>query len=146
MNRRSFVLPSIATPGQMLKKFYKMLEDKERAWRNSFGDDISTPEKRAQARRHFNWVDHGILRVWWTNFYPVAKGVYRSNHPSAERLAAYKAKGIKSVLNLRGISKFSFYLFEKEACDALGLNLTSIHMSATRLPTVERILELEAHF
>lgn len=145
-NGRIFVPSSIATPEHMLKKIYKLLEDKERAWRNSFGDDISTPAKRAEAQRHFDWVDHGILRIWWTNFFAVAEGVYRSNHPSQKRLASYKNKGIKSILNLRGISNYSFYLFEKEACDALGLNLTSIHMSATRLPTVERILELESHF
>jgi len=130
----------------MFANLIKTLEHKERAWRESFGDDISTPIKRRQAQRHYDWVDHGILRKFWTNFYPVADGVFRSNQPSGKRLAAYKAKGIKSILNLRGDSRYSYYLFEKEACDALGLGLTNINLSATELPSLATLLTLEAHF
>jgi len=133
-------------PGVMFSKLIKKLEVSERAWRESFGDDISTPAKRRQAQRHFDWVDHGILRKWWTNFHPVANGVFRANQPSAKRLRAYKAQGIRSVLNLRGDSKYSYYLFEREACDALGLELTNINLSATALPSKVTLLELERHF
>jgi protein tyrosine/serine phosphatase len=130
----------------MFAKLYKSLEDRERAWRQSFGNDISTPAKRRATRWHFNWVDHGILRVFWTNFFSVATGVYRSNQPSPERLEKYKAMGIKSVINLRGTSLYSHYLFEKESCDAQGLTLIDIPMSATALPTRETLLELDQHF
>lgn len=130
----------------MLKKFLKYLEDRERAWRESFGNDISTPAKRREARRHFNWVDHGILRVYWTNYFQVAEGVYRSNQPSPERLITYRDNGIKSVLNLRGTSLYSYYLFEHEACTELGLSLTDQNMSATELPDIETIWTLENYF
>jgi len=130
----------------MFSKLIKSLEDRERAWREGFGDDISTPAKRRQAQRHFDWVDHGILRKLWTNFHPVAAGVFRSNQPSAKRLADYKAKGIKSILNLRGDSRYSYYLFEREACEALDLGLTNIHLSADTLPSRATLLTLERHF
>jgi len=130
----------------MLSKALKYLEDKERAWRESFGDSIATPAKRRQAQRHFDWVDHGILRRFWTNFHPVATGVYRSNQPSAHRLRRYKARGIRSILNLRGTSLYSYYLFEREACDALGLSLTDINLSANELPSRETLIELEGYF
>ncbi|MFT5158511.1 MAG: protein tyrosine/serine phosphatase [Paracoccaceae bacterium] len=130
----------------MFSKLLKSLEDRERAWRNSFGNDISTPAKRREAKRHFNWVDHAFLRIWWTNFYPVAEGVYRSNQPSPARLQSYKDRGIKSVLNLRGTSLFSYYLFESEKCTDLGLKLVDIHTSATQLPTLEILLEIEHQF
>ncbi|MBZ0129260.1 MAG: tyrosine-protein phosphatase [Rhodobacteraceae bacterium] len=130
----------------MLSRLLKSLEDRERAWRESFGNDISTPAKRRQARWHFNWVDHGILRYWWTNFDQVAPGVYRSNQPSPARLARYRDRGIRSVLNLRGTSLYSYYLFEHEACAALGLSLTDINLFPTALPTREAIFELEGHF
>jgi len=130
----------------MLTKFVKSLEDKERAWRESFGDDISTPEKRRQAQRHFDWVDHGILRKFWTNFYPVADGVFRSNQPSAKRLATLSEIGIKSILNLRGTSTYSYHLFEVESCRQLGLSLTDVYLSATALPSLATILQLEEHF
>jgi protein tyrosine/serine phosphatase len=130
----------------MFAKLLKSLEDRERAWRMSFGNDISTPAKRRAAWRHFNWVDHAFLRHWWTNFDQVAERVYRSNQPSPKRLAQYRARGIKSVLNLRGSSLYSYYLFEAEACQALGLDLVDINLSATQLPTLKTILELEQHF
>ncbi len=130
----------------MLSEFIKYLENKERRWRESFGDDISTPAKRRQAMRHFNWVDHAILRRFWTNFHPVAKGVFRSNQPSMARLEEYRDRGIRTVLNLRGTSRYSYYLFEREACDALGLTLVDINLSATKLPTRATILQLEQYF
>ena len=130
----------------MLARLWTWLEDRERAWRESFGNDISTPAKRREAWWHFQLVDHAFLRVWWTNFYPVAAGVFRSNQPSPARLRRYSERGIKSVLNLRGDSRYVCYLFEKEACDALGLYLTDINMSATELPSLETIRQLESHF
>jgi protein tyrosine/serine phosphatase len=130
----------------MFSKLLKSLEDRERAWRESFGDDISTPAKRREAWRHFNWVDHAFLRKAWTNFDEVAQGVFRSNQPSPKRLHDYHARGIKSILNLRGTSLYSYYLFESEACDALGLDLVNVNLSATVLPTLKTILALEQHF
>ncbi len=130
----------------MLPRIWKFLEDRERAWRESFGDDISTPQARQVAMRHFNWVDHGILRKRWTNFALVSDGVYRSNQPSPERLRDYHARGIRAVLNLRGTSRYSYYLFERETCDKLGLELADINLSATELPTLETINRLETLF
>lgn len=130
----------------MFSRLLKYLETRERAWRHSFGHDLSTPAKRRQAMIHFNWIDHGILRKFWTNFYEVAPGVYRSNQPSPERLKRYKAKGIKSVINLRGTSPFNHYLLEQESCETLGLTLASLHFSATNLPQRETLLALEEHF
>jgi len=130
----------------MLSRTFTYIKNKERSWRSSFGNDISTPEKRRAARIHLNWIDHGILRIWWTNFFEVSDGVYRSNQPSPERLEAYKAQGIKTVLNLRGAGVHSQYLFEKEACDTLGLTLVDIKSSARRAPDKHVLLELAALF
>ena len=130
----------------MVSNFLKWLEDKERAWRYSFGNDISTPQKRREAKWHFNLVDHAFLRVWWTNFFPVAEGVFRSNQPSGKRIGLYARNGIKAVLNLRGTSHYSPYLFEKEAVDQNGLMLVDINLSPTQLPSRETIVALEQHF
>ena len=78
------------------------LKAAERSARFSYGNDLSTPEGRRQAWWHMQVFDHAFLRVWWTNFYKVADGVYRSNHPGPKRLEKYKALGIRSVINLRG--------------------------------------------
>ena len=117
-----------------------------RQWRKTLGSDISTPSARKRARLHFNWFDHGILRIWWSNFSPMDGGVCRSNQPSPAPLCRYRKKGIKTVLTLRGETNNSPYLFEREACDALGLELVSVRLNARNLPERDTVLELEALF
>ena len=104
--------------------------------------EIDTPAGRARALHQFKWKDHDILRRKWHNFEAVTDGVYRSNQPDFKRFAAYQEMGIKTILNLRGDKPKPFYLFEKEACDALGLTLVTIKMSAGRVPPRDRLLSL----
>lgn len=127
----------------MLDGLKKSLKSLERRMRTSFGDDISTPEKRRQANWHFNLFDHAWLRTFWTNFDKVGEGVYRSNHPGAARLGKYKALGIKAILNLRGQEGgFSPWLFEEEACRELGIELHVAKIYARRPATREEFLNL----
>ncbi|NOX74461.1 MAG: dual specificity protein phosphatase family protein, partial [Alphaproteobacteria bacterium] len=112
------------------------------AWRDYIGTDISTPEARKRARFHFNWLDHGILRIWWKNFHKIAPDMYRANQPSPERLAQFKDMGIKTILNLRGTSEHSHYLFEREACETLGLTLIDQRLYAADLASRAEILAL----
>ncbi|MBB5722651.1 protein tyrosine/serine phosphatase [Loktanella ponticola] len=104
--------------------------------------EIVTPQGRARARRQLDWQDHDILRRRWHNFEEVATGVYRSNQPSATRFQAYADLGIKTILNLRGPLQEPFFLFEQEACDAIGLKIVSIGLSARKAPRQERLLML----
>ena len=126
----------------MLRRLYTWLNEKERQYRNSFGDNITDPVERARSYRHYNWIDHGILRHRWRNFAEVAPGVYRSNHPHHERFVDYAGMGIKSVLNLRGAIKQSFYLFEQESCAQLGLELVTVHMGARHAPNKHTLIDL----
>ncbi|MBT0959177.1 tyrosine-protein phosphatase [Alphaproteobacteria bacterium KMM 3653] len=126
----------------MLETLHKKLKSWERSIRKSFGDDISTPQGRRGAWWHFQIFDHAFLRVLWTNFYKVADGVYRSNHPSPKRLEKYHEMGIRTVLNLRGAEQQSHWLFEKEACEKLGLDLVICKIYARRPATREEMLHL----
>ena len=125
----------------MQKAIAKRLKSWEVALRNSFGKDITTPGERWKAVVHFHVFDHAFLRILWTNFFPVSEGVYRSNQPSQARLKRMKDMGIRSVINLRGRSGLSNYLFEKEACDALGLTLIDVPMHARKAMPAEIILQ-----
>ena len=130
----------------MFSRLARWVSKLEWAVHDAFGADISTPRARRIGRWHYLLVDHGLLRAYWTNFAPVAEGVYRANQPSPRRLAAYRDRGIRAILNLRGESRHSHHLFESEACRELGLSLTDINLSATELPTLETLLALEDHF
>ena len=123
------------------------LEAWQRRLTERVGNDISSPEARRAAKVHYQWVDHGFLRVMWRNFHRIAPGVYRSNQPSGSQLHAIHAKvGLRTVLNLRGTSKQSFYLFEAEACRELGLQLVDLSLSASHPPPRARLEELIALF
>ena len=109
------------------------------------GTDLGTAEARKAARLHYLFVDHGWLRVLWRNFHRIAPGVYRSNQPTASQLQAVQDRvGLKSVLNLRGKSKQSFYLFESEACRTLGLTLVDLPLSARNAPSLAALEQLVA--
>lgn len=126
----------------MIRKLSKYLERKEYAYRKSFGHDIVDPVERKRSVRHVRWLDHGILRTYWHNFTEFAPGAYRSNHPDHKRLEAYKALGIKTVLNLRGEAQQPHYLFEEETCKALGLTLVVNKMAARQAPKTEALIGL----
>jgi len=118
----------------------------ERGWRNGMGEDISTSAARRRARRHYLFIDHGILRVLWRNYHRVDQGVYRSNQPSPRRLEHFRDEGIKTILNLRGVGEHSHYLFEHEACRRLGMTLIDHRLYASDLASAEELLALEKLF
>ena len=121
-------------------------------------DTLTGPERRrpphslgsAAARRrawwHYQMIDHGVLRYLWTNEAEIAPGVWRSNHPHESRLRAFRDRGIRAVLNLRGENDGPAYLMEREACAALGLDLVSVKFAARGAPNRDRLLDLFAAF
>lgn len=125
---------------RMLAKLWTRLDTAERRFRRSWGRDISTPAARRWAQLHYHVFDHAFLRMFWTNFWPVAPGVWRSNQPTTARFARYKAMGIKTVVNLRGEDTYAHYLFEKEACEALGLTLVDAKLWARTAAPRKRIV------
>lgn len=122
-----------------LKQRVKRLEHRL-SW--TWGNDISTPAKRRAALWHYNLIDHGFIRVPWTNLYELAPGVWRSNQPGPRRIARYAAMGIRNILSLRGHSDFSFQILEEEACAQNGLTFHLRHLAARSLVEREKLLDL----
>ncbi|MDC0738711.1 tyrosine-protein phosphatase [Cognatishimia sp. SS12] len=108
--------------------------------------DLSTAEGRRAAMRHFNWTDHGILRVFWTNTEALAPGVYRANQPSPKRIAQYAKMGIHTILSLRGTSRSSHALLEEESCAKHGIRLITLELSARSAAPRSELLALLDHF
>ena len=101
-----------------------------------------TAEGARKAAFYMRWLDHEILRVLWTNFYQVAPGVWRGNHPTQKRWNRLKKIGIHNILNLRKADKKPPYLGEVRLCEELGVNLITVLMNARAAPKKERILDL----
>lgn len=92
------------------------------------------------------FLDHGILRLWWTNMAAVAPGIWRSNHPLPSRIPAIAALGVRDILSLRGAKTSPNYLLEKEACDAAGIRLHTVSLTARSAPPKAELLALLDHF
>ena len=110
--------------------------------REAGGWDLRDPASRRRAMLHYHLVDHAILRHRWTNMDEVAPGVWRSNQPTHQRFVELKARGIRTILNLRGTGEESFHLFERESCEALGLRLVSVALKGRKAPERGQVLRL----
>lgn len=130
----------------MFRQIKTRLDTFERTLRQSFGNDISTPDGRRAAFWHFQLMDHAFLRRFWTNLYEIAPGAWRSNQPSPQRLERYAKMGIRSVITLRGNAPHSHYLFEQEACARLGLAFHSVAIHARHLAPKAEFVALLDHF
>lgn len=114
----------------------------ERRTREYYNVDPNVPGNERRARIYNLYFDHALLRTIWTNFYEVAPGAYRSNHPTHKRFAEMRDNGIKTVLNLRGAGQSAHYLSEEASCRELGLTLISTTLHARAAASREELLQL----
>lgn len=102
--------------------------------------DLNTVEGRRRARRELIWGDHGFLRARFRNLHRISDEMWRSNQPSPRQIAEHvRDRGIKTILNLRGESTKGYYLLEKEACEANGVELIDFQVFSRDTPTRETI-------
>ena len=126
----------------MFAKIYKTIQSWEKRFYHSFGDDITTPKGRRQAVWHTHIVDHAWIRKLWPNMYPLGAQAWRSNQPDPKRFEKLKQLGIRSIINLRGASRYASYLFEQESCAAYDIALYNHELDARSLGTREDYLRL----
>jgi len=108
--------------------------------------DLSTTAGRKAALRDYLWKDHAFLRVRFSNAHWISDELVRTNQPSPRQLKAWKARGVRTVINLRGGFDSSFYLLEKEACEALGLTLVDFTVTSREVPSRAQIHGARALF
>jgi protein tyrosine/serine phosphatase len=94
---------------------------------------------------HYLWADHAYLRLGFSNAHWIDRDMARSNQPWPFQLEAWKKRGVKTVINLRG-GKGSFYYLEKYACDKLGMKLEDFGLTSRSLPTAREIRDARALF
>jgi protein tyrosine/serine phosphatase len=89
-------------------------------------------------------VDHGAVRLFWSNWGVVAPGrLYRCNHPPPGRLTrAVRRHGLRSVINLRGVTTSGSDALSREQAARLGLAFFDVPMSSGHAPSREGLLAL----
>ncbi|MFN7263380.1 MAG: fused DSP-PTPase phosphatase/NAD kinase-like protein, partial [Phenylobacterium sp.] len=101
--------------------------------------DLTTPKGRRRAYLEFLFKDHAFLRLRFSNAHAVSEELYRANQPWPFQLEEWKARGIRTVVNLRGGFDASFYALEKDACARLGLNLVDFTITSREVPSRARV-------
>ncbi len=90
---------------------------------------------RRRAWRQLMLGDHGVLRKLYDNSHEVAPGkLWRSYQPSPSDLECWKARGVRTIVNLRGDKPSGFLFLEQEACARLGLELVTLRAWSREAP------------
>jgi protein tyrosine/serine phosphatase len=95
---------------------------------------LATRWDRTKVYADFLFNDHHILRLLYSNTHEIGGGLYRSNQPGPERLRRWAERGLKTVINLRGVSEASFHVLERDACARHGLELITLRLYSRDLP------------
>jgi protein tyrosine/serine phosphatase len=111
-----------------------------------FRGDLASPAGRARAWIDSLLIDHGLLRLVWSNWGTVAAGrLYRCIHPTPGRLArAVRRHGLRSLINLRGATGNGSDALSRERAGRLGLQFIDVPISSGRPPTRAQVLALAA--
>ncbi|WP_414692360.1 fused DSP-PTPase phosphatase/NAD kinase-like protein [Phenylobacterium sp.] len=104
------------------------------------GFRLNTKRGRLAAYLDFMVRDHAYLRLSFQNAHWVSDELVRSNQPWPHQLRAWRRRGIRTIVNLRGGFDASFHALEKDACAALGLTLVNFTITSRDAPSREQIL------
>ena len=109
-----------------------------------FTGDLASRRGRAIAWADSLLIDHGLIRLAWSNAAAVIPGrLYRANHPSPRRLAAQaKTLGLRGLISLRGPTGNGSDALLREAAGRIGLPVFDAPIDSGRPPGRERLLHL----
>ncbi len=109
--------------------------------------DLASRQGRRRAEADLTWTDHGFLRAHFANFHWIEPGIMaRANQPSPEQVERYGKLGIKTILNLRGVSDTGYYLLEREACERHGIAMVDARVFSREPPSREQVRQAKTIF
>jgi protein tyrosine/serine phosphatase len=101
--------------------------------------DLTTAAGRRRAVLDHLWKDHAYLRLAFSNAHWISEELVRTNQPWPFQLKVWAARGIKTVINLRGGFQTSFRALEVDACARHGLELVDFVIASRDAPTLAQI-------
>ncbi len=135
---------------RFLKPYSKAVGGSYRRWRHDL--DGRAPERiRRRANKVLDYfdlyfMDHHFFRSIYSNRHQIAPGVWRSAQPSPAHIAWVAARGIKTVVNLRGERDCGSYRLEAEACERHGIRLINFQLQSRMVPQADVIRQARALF
>ncbi|MBB3021215.1 protein tyrosine/serine phosphatase [Microvirga lupini] len=101
---------------------------------------------RLQAWTNMLLVDHGVFRLFYLNKHRVTERVWRSAQPAPHQIAALKAEGVRTIVNLRGGREHGSWQLQKDMCDRLGINLVEFVVRSRGAPDRKTLLSAKDFF
>lgn len=92
------------------------------------------------------FIDHGIFRILYANRHKLSDGVWRSSQPWPHQIRYYASKGIKTLVNLRGVRDCGSYRLEVKACEQYGINLVNFKMVSHKAPSPDMLRDFKEVF
>lgn len=102
--------------------------------------DLTTPGGRVKTYLDYLWNDHAYLRLGFQNAHWISDELVRTNQPWPHQIKAWKARGVRTIVNLRGGFDASFHALEKDACERYGLEMVDFTITSREVPSRERVL------
>lgn len=107
---------------------------------------LATPRDRLWAWTDMILADHAFFRMVYLNRHQIAPGVWRAAQPLPGQIRRMAAKGLKTVVNLRGGQSYGSLPLEVEACDTSGVAFETFVLRSRSIPTADEIRALRDLF
>lgn len=85
-------------------------------------------------------LDHLVVRVAFPNRHRVTRDIWRAAQPLPHQVHQLARQGIRTIVNLRGLTDSSTYALERQACARHGIKLVDYRVRSRDAPTKEEIL------
>lgn len=83
--------------------------------------------------------DHLIVRLLFTNRHQLAPGVWRSAQPLPHQIRQMQRQGVRTIVNLRGVTKTATHVIEKDACARAGITMIDLPLKSRGAPSREML-------
>jgi len=80
------------------------------------------------------FVDHGIFRVIYPNRHRLGAQAWRAAQPTPGHVAAMARRGVKTIINLRGVRDCGSYRLARAACQRHGVALVDFQLKSRAAP------------
>src|SRR5579885_3135847 len=101
--------------------------------------NVTTKRGRLATYLHYIFFDHAYFRLAYSNAYWLSDELVRANQPWPFQVKAWKDRGIRTIINLRG-GHDSHHALEIDACRRHGIAYVPFMVKSREAPSREKIL------
>lgn len=107
---------------------------------------LLTFRDRALAWAHSILGDHAFVRMIYLNRHRVGAKLWRSAQPTPYQIAGFAARGVRTVVSLRGGRRHGSWPLEREACARHDLRFVELVVRSRGAPDRQTILDAARFF